>query len=149
MHLRKISSVPHVALESLSFNNVRLSTVEIAELKQQQQRRQWRRRERFIQLFRERLSGKVHATILKGIMGGFEFPFFQRNLKELVREAMEMCLRELKESNKVGSTATVSGTVYWSYPILPFGIVACTVFTTTFLEIAVYKKSNSPLVHLL
>ena len=25
------------------------------------------------QLFRERLSGKVHATILKGIVGGFEF----------------------------------------------------------------------------
>ena len=30
----------------------------------------------------------------------------------------------LKKSNKVGSTATVSGTVYWSYPILPFWIVA-------------------------
>ena len=28
--------------------------------------------------------------------------------------------------------------MYWSYPILPFGIVACTVFPTTFLEIAVY-----------
>ena len=26
-----------------------------------------------IQLFRERLSEKVHATILKGIVGGFEF----------------------------------------------------------------------------
>ena len=53
-----------------------------------------------IQLFRERLSGKVHATILKGIVGGFEFSFFQRNLKELARKAMEMCLRVLKESNK-------------------------------------------------
>ena len=30
------------------------------------------------------------------------------------------------EARKVFSTATVSGTVYWSYPILPFGIVACT-----------------------
>ena len=30
---------------------------------------------------------------------------------------------------KVGSTATVSGTVYCSYPILPFGIVACTFFS--------------------
>ena len=30
-----------------------------------------------IQLFRERLSGKVHATILKGIVGGFEFFFFK------------------------------------------------------------------------
>jgi len=35
---------------------------------------------RRIQLFRERLSGKVHVTILKGIVGGFEFSFFQRNL---------------------------------------------------------------------
>ena len=37
----------HVALESLSFSNARLSTVETAELKQQQQ--QWRRQfERFL-----------------------------------------------------------------------------------------------------
>ena len=35
--------------------------------------------------------------------------------------------------------------VYWSYPILPFGIVACTVFATTFPEIAVYE----PLYHAL
>ena len=53
-----------------------------------------------IQLFRERLLGKVQATILKGILGGFEFSCFQRNLKELARKAMEMCLRALKESNK-------------------------------------------------
>ena len=53
-----------------------------------------------IQLFRERLSGKVHATILKGIVCGFEFSVFQRNLKQLARKAMEMCLPVLKESNK-------------------------------------------------
>ena len=47
MQLRKISSAPHVALESLSFSNVRLSTVEMAELKQQQQRRG--QRERFFE----------------------------------------------------------------------------------------------------
>ena len=35
-----------------------------------------------IQLFRERLSEKVHATIPKGIVGGFEFTFLHRNLKE-------------------------------------------------------------------
>ena len=45
-----------------------------------------------IQLFRERLSEKVHATIPKGIVGGFEFTVLQRNLKELVRKAMEMGL---------------------------------------------------------
>ena len=36
----------------------------------------------YIQLFRERLSKKVHATIPKGIVGGFEFTVLQRNLNE-------------------------------------------------------------------
>ena len=36
-----------------------------------------------------------------------------------------------------------SGTVYRSYPILPFGIVASTFFPTTFLEIAVYNRALS------
>ena len=36
-----------------------------------------------IQLFRESLSEKVHATIPKGLVGGFEFTVLQRNLKEL------------------------------------------------------------------
>ena len=53
-----------------------------------------------IRLFRERMPGKVHATILKGIVGGFEFSFFQRNLKEFARKPTEMCLRVLKENNK-------------------------------------------------
>ena len=35
-----------------------------------------------------------------------------------------------------------SGTVYRLYPILPFGIVACTFFPTTFLEIAVYTLGD-------
>ena len=35
-----------------------------------------------IQLFRERLLEKVHATIPKGIVSGFEFTVLQRNLKE-------------------------------------------------------------------
>ena len=55
MHLRKISSALHVALESLSFSNVRLSTVEMAELKQQQQRRG--QRERF---FKQSNSPHAH-----------------------------------------------------------------------------------------
>ena len=43
MQLRKISSTPHVALESLYLINVPLSTVEIAELKQQQKQRRGQR----------------------------------------------------------------------------------------------------------
>ena len=35
-----------------------------------------------IQLFREWLSKKEHATIPKGIVGGFEFAVLQINLKE-------------------------------------------------------------------
>ena len=35
-----------------------------------------------IQLFRERLSEKVYATIPKGAVGGLEFIVLQRNLKE-------------------------------------------------------------------
>ena len=38
---------------------------------------------RCIQLFRERLSEKVHATTPKGIVGGLEFTILQRNFKEL------------------------------------------------------------------
>ena len=56
-----------------------------------------------IQLFRERLSEKVHATIPKGTVGGFEFAVLQRNLKEWHKrpwELMGVCLRVLKESNK-------------------------------------------------
>ena len=47
----------------------------------------------------------------------------------------------LREAIKVGSTATVSGLgiVYWSDPMLPFGIAASTFFPTTFLEVAVYN----------
>ena len=53
-----------------------------------------------IQLLRERLSENAHATIPKGIVGGFKFSVLQRNLKELARKAMEMCFRVQKESSK-------------------------------------------------
>ena len=53
-----------------------------------------------IQLFRERLSEKAHATIPIGIVGGLEFTVLQRKFDRLAREAMEICLRVLKESNK-------------------------------------------------
>ena len=53
-----------------------------------------------IQLFRERLSENVHATIPKGIVGSFEFTVLQRNLKELTRKAMKMCFQVLTESKK-------------------------------------------------
>ena len=60
-----------------------------------------------IQVFRERLSEKVHATTPKGIVGSFECPVLQRNLKELhgrPRTYVCECQRKVK---KLVSTATV------------------------------------------
>ena len=54
----------------------------------------------YIWIFRERLSEKVHATIPKDVVGGFEFTFLKKNLKEWPRKAMDVCLRVLKESNQ-------------------------------------------------
>ena len=53
-----------------------------------------------IQLFRERLSEKEHATIPKGIVGGFEFTVLLKKFEKMTREAMDLCLKVLKESNK-------------------------------------------------
>ena len=66
---------------------------------------------RCIQLFRERLSEKCMRQSRRVLL-------------------VVLSLRQLQSP----------GTVYWSYPILPFGIVACTFFSTTFLEITVYNN---------
>ena len=94
-----------------------------------------------IQLFRGRLSGKVHATILKGIVGGFEFSFFfQRNLKELVRKAMQMCLLVLKESNKSRFDSYSRQEPCTDHiPYYLSRLSRAHFFPTTFLEIAVCK----------
>ena len=97
-------------------------------------------------VFRETLSEKVHATIPKGIVGGFEFTVLHRTLKEWHERPWTYVCECERKATKVGSTATVSGTAYCSYPILPFGIVASTFFPTTFLEIAVYHFSKIQLV---
>ena len=61
-----------------------------------------------IQLFWEKLSGKVHATILKGIVGGFEFSFFLKESWKNWYERLCKCVCECqRKATKVGSTATV------------------------------------------
>ena len=64
-------------------------------------------REVRIQLFWERLSGKVHATILKGIVGDFKCTVFQRNLKESYGRPLIYVCECWRKVTKVGSTATV------------------------------------------
>ena len=60
-----------------------------------------------IQLFWERLSEKVHATILKGIVGDFKCTVFQRNLKESYGRPLIYVCECWRKVTKVGSTATV------------------------------------------
>ena len=58
----------------------------------------------------------------------------------MTREAVDVCLRVLKESNKSRfDSYSVRNSVLIIRPILHFEIVACTFFPTTFLEIAVYQ----------
>ena len=98
----------------------------------------------FIQLFRERLSEKVHATIPKGIVGGFLCSRFFKEIWKNDRRGHGRMLASAKgKQQKLVRQLQCQDTVYWSYPILPFGIVACIFFSTTFLEIAVYGTSTS------
>ena len=46
------------------------------------------------------------------------------------------------KQQKLVSIATVSGTVYCEYPILPFGIVTGTFFPTTFSKELYTNKCN-------
>ena len=43
-----------------------------------------------------------------------------KKFERMAREAMDVCLQLLKERTKVGSIASVSGTVYWSYRHITF-----------------------------
>ena len=94
----------------------------------------------FYQLFRERLSEKVHATIPKGIVGGFEFPVDPKKLERMAGEAMDICLRVLMESNKsrFDSYSTVVRKSVLIISHITFRDCRLHVFPTTFLEIAAY-----------
>ena len=91
-----------------------------------------------IQLFRERLSEKVHATIPKCIVGSFEFTLLQRDLKEWHEMPVEVCLRMLNENNNRridsynvrNSVLIITHITFWYFRVH--------IFPTTFLEIAVY-----------
>ena len=89
-----------------------------------------------IQLFRERLSKKSIRQSRKVLWVVLSSPFFKEIWKNGIRGRGRM-FAHAKGKQEV-LTAKVSGTVYWSYPILTFGIVAYTFLPTTFLEIAVY-----------
>ena len=75
-----------------------------------------------------------------------------KKCERTAQEAMDVhvCLWMLMASNKSRfDSYNTSRTVYWSYAMLPFGIVVCIFFPTIFLEIGVCcqstcQKSTSP-----
>ena len=70
-----------------------------------------------IQLFRERLSEKVHATIPKGIVGGFEFSVLQKNLKD--RSSGEKLVKYQATSSCVIMFVILKTTLFYKALILP------------------------------
>ena len=85
------------------------------------------------------MSEKVHATILKGIVGSFEFTVLQKKFERMAREAMDVCLRELKESNKSRFDSYKARNSVLIISHFTFRDCRVHFFPTTFLEIAVYK----------
>ena len=98
---------------------------------------------KYIQLFRERLSEKVHPTMLKGIVGSTEFTVPQQNLKECLRGHGRMFVSAKGKQQKYFRQLQCQEQCIDRIPLLPFRIFACTVFPTTILEIAVLSKVNS------
>ena len=70
----------------------------------------------------------MHTTIPKGIVGGFEFTVLQKIWTNgTVTRGHRRIFANAKEKQQFiieDSTAAMSGTAYWLYPILPSGIVA-------------------------
>ena len=92
---------------------------------------------RYIELFRKRLSDIVHATIPKGIVGGFELTVLQRNLGEW-HERPWAYVWLLKESNNSRlDSYSVRNSVLIIFHITRGFVVGCRehIFSTTFPEI--------------
>ena len=71
---------------------------------------------------------------LERYCGWFLVHCFSKKFQRIAQEAMDVCFRGLKESNKRRFDSFSVKNKY----ILPFGIVPWTAFATTFLEIAIY-----------
>ena len=94
-------------------------------------------------MFRERLSDKVHATTSKGTVGGFEFTVFPKKFERMAGEAVYICLRVLKESNKSRfDNYSVRNSVL-NISHIAFRDCRVHIFPTTFLEIVVNTLARS------
>ena len=75
----------------------------------------------------------MHATIPKGIVGGFQFTVLR-----LARKAMDICLPGLKESSKIKFDSYSARNSVLIISHITFRDCRVHIFPTTFLEIAVY-----------
>ena len=75
--------------------------------------------------------------------GWFLVHWSLKKFDKLAQESVDICLRMLKESDKsrFDSYSVRNSELIVSHTILPFGIVACTFFPTTVLEVAIYQSS--------
>ena len=79
----------------------------------------------------------VHATIPKGIVGGFVGPVLQRNLKEWHKRPWTYVRECQWKATKVGSKATVVRNSVLIISHITFRDCRMHIFLTTFLKIAV------------
>ena len=73
-----------------------------------------------------RQSPKVLLVVLSTLF------FNSKKNKIIEREPMNVRELNFRKVTKVDLTATTSGALYWSYPVLLFGIVACKFFRQPF-----------------
>ena len=97
-------------------------------------------RVRHTAISRKAVSEKVQAKIPQSIVGNFVFCLF---FKEIWL-AIDVCLRVLKESNQWKRVRQLrcQEQCIDHIPYYLLGIVACTCFQTTFLEIAAYMVTS-------
>ena len=95
----------------------------------------------WIQLFRERLSSKVHATIPQSNVGGFEFTVPQRNFKEGQEKAWTNVCECQRKMSKVVRQLQCQEQCTDHIPYYLSRLSRAHFFPTTILEIAVFALS--------
>ena len=97
--------------------------------------------------FKKGCRKKCTRQTRKALWVVFEFTVLQRNLEELARKAMKMCLRVLKESNKSRFDSYSRQEQCIDYiPYYLSGLSRAHFFPTTFLEIAVYGHITAEMI---
>ena len=94
---------------------------------------------------KRKVVGKGARDNLERYCGCFLVNFSSKKFERMAREAMDLCLQVLKESNKSRfDSYSVRNKCIDHIPYYLFGFVACTFFATTSLEIAVYQIPPTP-----